>query len=113
MDHDNCWIDSGKHPHLPYSVLVYYLFTIPEILEATGVYSGRIPEEMLPIGGNLGGDLILVGCSASAEGTYFWDHEAEDLAYEIIAEIPPLDRIQYFKVADSFSEFADMLEELP
>jgi len=113
VDFDNCWIDPAKHAQLPYSVLFSYLWTISEVQKAIKNYRGRIPYEMMPIGRDIGGDLFLLGYSAANEGIYYWDHEQEDAAYELIAQIPPLDRIQYFKVADSFTEFADMLERMP
>ncbi len=41
-------------------------------------YSGRIPAGLLPIAGDPGGNLILIGLRGKSKGQiYFWDHEEE------------------------------------
>ena len=109
-DPDNCIFNDEGRSFLQTSIFINGFLTVQQIRDDLKNYRGRIPDGMFPMARDLSGNLILMGSRPEETGIYFWDHEQEDLAYEIIAEIPPLDRIQYFKVADSFSEFTDMLE---
>ena len=42
-------------------------------------YAGRLPEKMLPIGTDPGGNLLLLGIEDRA-GVYVWDHDHRELA---------------------------------
>ncbi|MFD2299298.1 SMI1/KNR4 family protein [Paracidovorax citrulli] len=42
------------------------------------LYKGRVPEEMLPIGSDSGGNLLLLSLKGKDRGAiFFWDHEME------------------------------------
>lgn len=69
-------------------------------------YAGRVPAEMLPIGTDPGGNLILLSVAGPKRGAvFFWDHEleADD------EEQPYYDNIK--QVADSFPGFLASLHE--
>lgn len=69
-------------------------------------YTGRVPEEMLPIGADPGGNLILLRIKGPKRGAvFFWDHEleADDEEQPYYDNIKPL--------ADSFPEFLASLHE--
>ena len=76
-------------------------------------YKGRVPVQFLPIGGNVFGDLICLNLAPNEPGIAYWDHEQEDAAYDLIAEIPPLDTVNPIKIADTFAKFIEMLGEIP
>ena len=68
------------------------------ILENVNCYSGRIPENLLPIADSPGGNQLCIGVRGSEKGkVYYWDHD-----YESEDDI-------YF-LANSFTEFIDLLE---
>lgn len=69
-------------------------------------YAGRVPEEMLPIGTDPGGNLILLAVTGPQRGkVFFWDHEqeADD------EDQPYYDNIKL--LADSFAAFQASLHE--
>jgi hypothetical protein len=73
-------------------------YTLGRVLEN---YEGRVPQVMLPIGDDPGGNLFLIGVSGEEcyGKVYFWDHEQEaDLEPQ-----PYFENIYY--VAGSFNEF--------
>ena len=73
-------------------------------------YSGnRIPENMLPIGRDIYGNLVLLSIKGSDRGkVYFWDHEMEaDPAQE---EVPDYSNLTL--IADSFDEFINSLKSI-
>ena len=47
------------------------------ICEYMSTYKGRIPEGVLIIAHDPGGNLILLGVTNDQRGIYFWDHEME------------------------------------
>jgi hypothetical protein len=56
-------IHSGKHGNLEKMI---------------DLYEDRLPKDLLPIGGDPGGNLILLGVAGEHMGKiFFWDHEAE------------------------------------
>lgn len=66
----------------------------------------RVPENMIPIGVDDGGNFILLGLSGQAEGkVYFWDHNEESEDGD-----PPTDDNVYF-MANNFTEFLNNLKE--
>jgi hypothetical protein len=67
-------------------------------------FNERIPSGYLPIASDTFGNLLLLGvASRNAGKVYFWDHEEEQ-------EIPTLKNMSL--VADSFSQFVALLEEM-
>lgn len=78
-------------------------YTLGGVLE---VYKGRVPQGMLPIGDDPGGNLFLIGLSQGERygKIYFWDHEQE-------ADLEPQ---PYFKniyyVAPCFEDFLRSLK---
>ncbi len=64
----------------------------------------RLPEMVLPIAHDPGGNLICISCSGEDYGkVYFWDHEREMDASIGFSNL--------FFVANSFNEFIDNLKE--
>ncbi len=79
-------------------------FGIRQILEITGdIY----PEGFIPIGGDPGGNTILMGLKKPFRNKiYFWDHEAQpDHRLERVE-----DYLNMYFLADSFEEFTDNLK---
>lgn len=69
-------------------------------------YAGRVPEDMLPIGADPGGNLILLAVAGPKRGkVFFWDHEREGDD----EEQPYYDNIK--QLADSFADFLASLHE--
>ncbi|WP_167333671.1 SMI1/KNR4 family protein [Paracidovorax oryzae] len=68
------------------------------------LYKGRIPEEMLPIGSDDGGNLLLISLKGKDRGAvFFWDHEMEA---EDESEQPYYDNIKILsKNFDGFLKF--------
>lgn len=65
-------------------------------------YKHRLPDHVLPIGVDPGGNLICLAAEVGNEWkVYFWDHEQENSP-------PELSRM--YKLANSFSEFIDSLQ---
>jgi len=72
-----------------------------ELKKNVDVLKGRIPNELLPIADDPGGNQICISLSPDDCGrVYFWDHEKE---LEPDQTVIPL--------ADSFDEFIDSLRE--
>lgn len=68
--------------------------------------SGRIPNHIIPIGDDFGGNVVCISLGGSDRGNiYFWDHENE--AYD--DEVASYDNLHL--LALSFSEFLDALQE--
>ncbi|ENU1227561.1 SMI1/KNR4 family protein [Providencia rettgeri] len=67
------------------------------------VYKNRIPSGYLPIGYDIGGNLILIKLGNDDAKVFFWDHELE--ADE--GEEPTLENIYY--LADSINDFLSSL----
>jgi hypothetical protein len=76
-------------------------------------YKGRVPISFLPIGENDFGNLVCLNLDPNSPGVAYWDHEKEDLAYDIIAEIPPLGTESLMKIAGTFADLVEMLGEIP
>lgn len=90
---------------------VHYFFGIDDTDEAYDLlwnydtFMDRLPNNLLGIGCDAGGDLICLSCSGDDVGTVvFWDHHN-------VPEAPDYSNV-YF-IANSFSEFLDSLCELP
>lgn len=65
-------------------------------------YKKRLPENVIPIGFDPGGNLICLVSIRDDWSIYFWDHETENT----LADISKM-----FRIADNFSEFIDSLQE--
>ncbi|MFE8645563.1 SMI1/KNR4 family protein [Sphingomonas sp. NCPPB 2930] len=71
---------------------------------ALSIYKDRIPAEMLPIGNDPGGNLILLALKGGKRGeVFFWDHEkeADDEPQPFYENI--------ISIAKNFSSFLDAL----
>jgi hypothetical protein len=110
---DNRFIDARAHPALKDSVLIDQFLTLSEVRQYRDDYHARIPDWMLPIGSNVFGDLVCLSLSGEAPGVFYWDHEQEESAYEILAELLPVGHTATFRIASSFSSFAQMLTNVP
>ncbi|WP_010302603.1 SMI1/KNR4 family protein [Candidatus Odyssella thessalonicensis] len=77
------------------------------------LYRDRVPNNMIPIGDDPGGNLILISLKGPDRGkVYFWDHEME--ADSAQGEVPDYSNLTL--IADSFDEFINNLrndEEVP
>lgn len=91
-------------------------------------YKGRIPASLLPIGSDDLGNLFCLGVDGPARNrVYFWDHEGEKAAFDLVGEVAPGDirgrRLGaendsgYWRnillVANSFTDFVNGLGECP
>jgi hypothetical protein len=66
-------------------------------------YEGRIPSDCIPIGDDVGGNILCLRIGGIHEGEiYFWDHEAESEQ--------PESRSNIYKVADSIQALLDSLQ---
>lgn len=68
-------------------------------------YKVRLPEEMIPIAHDAGGNLVLIGVNEK-QGIYFWDHEFE--AEE--GEVPDMSNV--YTISQSFTDFLNNLHEI-
>ena len=69
---------------------------------------GRMPDILLPIGGDPGGNLICISLGTEDKGAiYFWEHEFEGDE----GEEPIFDNV--YRIADSFSQFLNELTPEP
>jgi len=87
------------------------------LADEAGAFGGRMPNGLLPIGGDLFGNKFCLGYSPNGEpGVYFWDHEfewdADDYQAETGKRMPEIVKYQniYF-IANTFREFLEMMEE--
>lgn len=81
---------------------------IMDIEENMEIYQGRIPLDCIPIGGDIGGNLILLCIQGARHGeVYFWDHGFED-------EIDPSEdvSVSYHNVALVAKSFDIFLNQL-
>ena len=80
------------------------------------VFSGRMPESIIPIGGDGGGNQICLGINGTERGkVYYWDHEnewdEEDYLEDYGEPMPPEVKFQNLHlVAESFEDFLNRLE---
>lgn len=73
------------------------------------IYEGRLPEDLLPIANDEGGNLICIGLEGERlDQIFFWDHEEE--ADPRQGQVPSYNNICF--VADWFWEFFNSLHEL-
>jgi len=80
-----------------------------DIAEQIQTYSNRISNQFIPIGDDPGGNQIVLGISGDFKGkVYFWDHNTELENNEFIENKLPENM---YKLADSFDEFMNKLEE--
>jgi hypothetical protein len=78
------------------------------LAENIETHTGRIPDDLIPIGHDPGGNLICLGVAGQAEGkVFFWYHGDE---VEIRAEERP-SYYNVYAVADSFTEFIESLSD--
>jgi len=90
------------------------------VASQVAAYKGRIPETMIPIGGDGGAGQICLGVKGNDKGMiFYWDSHNEPLDEETYIEdfgVPmPLEekRKNIHLIADSFSDFLDRLEMAP
>jgi hypothetical protein len=78
------------------------------LLENIRLYRERIPVNMIPIGIDAGGNIVLLCVRGDDYGkVFYWDHEAE--ADPSQGEVPNYSNVYY--VANNFDEFVDSLYE--
>lgn len=71
-------------------------------------YKNRIPSEMLPIGNDPGGNLLLIALKGSSRGgVYFWDHN-----FEADGESQPFYK-NIIALSPNFSTFLNSLYDAP
>jgi hypothetical protein len=79
-------------------------------------YKGRMPDTLIPIADDGGGDQICLGIKGEEQGKiYYWDHEnewdEEDYQEEHGSEMPLEAKFQNVQpIAGSFIDFINMLE---
>jgi hypothetical protein len=73
-----------------------------DLEEWSEIYRGRMPEELLPIAVDPGGNVICLAIAGANRGAvYFWDHEAE-------SDPPTWSNVH--RLADSFDAFLANLQ---
>ncbi len=78
-----------------------------DLLESFETYFGRIPNDLLPIGEDPGGNIICLGVKDKRKAkVYFWDHEEE----KPVLEGENIDDSNLYLIANSFTEFILSLE---
>ncbi|MBA3819959.1 MAG: SMI1/KNR4 family protein [Deltaproteobacteria bacterium] len=83
--------------------LVQDFFTIDEVRKYRGWHRGRVPENLLAVGRDPGGNMLLVSVGGPDVGrVYFWDHDRETT--------PPT-YANVYSVADDFSRFLASLHD--
>jgi cell wall assembly regulator SMI1 len=81
---------------------------LKKYIETYKIEEKRLPDHILPIAHDPGGNLICISCHKNDEGhIYFWDHENE-VDYKISNDN---NYSNLYLVAKSFSEFIDGLKE--
>jgi cell wall assembly regulator SMI1 len=77
-------------------------------IEMVKIEEKRMPEHMLPIAHDPGGNLICISCDYEDKGhIYFWDHEKE-VDYSVSDD---RDYSNLYLIAKSFNEFINGLKE--
>ena len=89
--------------------VMHYFFSIGntyyDIEDFLDIYEYRLPEGFIPIGGDVGGNAILLGISERHyDQIYFWDHENEP-------DLDEPDMSNMYFLADNIWEFLDNLYE--
>jgi hypothetical protein len=90
---------------------VHYFFSICDdstlsLLDAWETHRGRVPDELLPVGTDPGGDLLCIGlCGENAGAMFLWDRSDE------VPDGEPPDYRNVFRLAPSFSSFMSSLSE--
>lgn len=102
--------ETGWHFDLFYGAAAS-LYTIKDRIKC---YQDRMPETLLPIGGDGGGNQICLGIAGPERGRiYFWDHEDEWDEEDYTSRgkpIPPDLKFQNVHlIANSFEEFLDQM----
>jgi hypothetical protein len=70
------------------------------------IFKARVPNKMVPIARDPGGNLILIGLAGEVEGkVYFWDHEEE------ADDDEEPDMTNVYLISDNFDDFLDSLYE--
>jgi hypothetical protein len=89
------------------------------LAESIALYRGRMPDTIIPIGDEGGGNQICLGIKGSERGkVYYWDHEntwSERRYREYFRRpMPPEVKFQnLYLVAESFEDFIQRLEVYP
>jgi len=109
----NRFIRAGVVPQLRSSILVERFLSPQESVHTAQVYNARIPYSLLPIAENSFGDLICLDYLDRQPGVFYWDHEREDAAYDLVAVIPHESEQSLTKIAESFGAFLTLLQPMP
>jgi hypothetical protein len=92
---------------------IRYFFSISDkstfsLAHKYAIYVGRIPQGMLPIAADSGGNLVLLALVGVQSGkVFFWNHDIEGL----VEDPSSLDHLS--QVANSFSELCEKLSPFP
>ena len=84
--------------------------SLRDYIETFKVDEKRLPDALLPIAHDPGGNLICLSCAGNDAGhVYFWDHETE---VDYTAEADSV-RTNLYRIADSLPQFLASLVEEP
>ncbi|HSI85789.1 MAG: SMI1/KNR4 family protein [Candidatus Methylacidiphilales bacterium] len=113
-DNLNNWIDDSAIPGVPNCIGVQDFLSTDRIISTHREYGGRIPRYLLPIGDDGDGNYVCLGIlGESRGGIYYWDHENEPAAFELLEEKLSSEHTNIHFIAKSFSDFAEKLGPSP
>jgi hypothetical protein len=83
------WLPDSRSPFM-----VTFLFPVEgarsTISREWKTHANRMPPSLLPIGGDDFGNLFCLGLTGADRGkVYFWDHEKEMAAFELLGDVAP------------------------
>jgi SMI1 / KNR4 family (SUKH-1) len=99
-------------PPLRSSVGVQWFLSLDEIADARKTYGHRIESDLIPIAEDGDGNLVCIALFGEERGrVFFWDHELEPAAFELLGETSYISNVT--KIADDFSDFLNKLGNSP
>ena len=99
-------------PPLRCSVGIESFLSLHEIPEARNVYRNRISSDLMPIADDGDGNYLCIAILGEERGAvFFWDHECESAAFELLGENAYSENKR--KIAENFDELLMRLEREP
>ena len=127
-DEKNYCFQSSTEREEPYLITLFFpVEGRIDIFSQWRAFQGRVPWNLLPIGSDDSGNLFCLGAAGPKRGfIFFWDHEAERGAFDLVGEPVPGEASQPLTksneteywgnislVAKSFADFLNGLGEYP
>ncbi len=104
-------LTSTSHIHYFFAIKANCVYDLEEEIQTFKINNKRMPNRMLPIACDDGGNLICISCNGKDKGyVYFWDHEREEKYKEIEDDDDDVRNLHF--IAKSFTLFLSSLFEL-